>query len=181
MFAFKCIERKNGDREACSSSFLYIVCCILESRGCVWLYNCIMLNQLSRWRKNAMLKWCKIKAEEKSMNTLLQEFYKGKIQPGQEAITEEQKRIWTSLLRIKMHCWITKKDRPSLTWQVWADSVQCRQEGWELPGGFPAVNNYKAVVQCPATRRSSYLSRLSNATTRVKIMRLIEMISKSLM
>ena len=25
------------------------------------------------------------------MNTLLQEFYKGKIQPGQEAITEEQK------------------------------------------------------------------------------------------
>ena len=26
------------------------------------------------------------------MNTLLQEFYKGKIQPGQEAITEEQKK-----------------------------------------------------------------------------------------
>lgn len=26
------------------------------------------------------------------MNTLLQEFYKGKIQPGQEVITEEQKK-----------------------------------------------------------------------------------------
>lgn len=49
-------------------------------------------------------------------------------------------------------------------------------------GGFPAEKSYKTVVQWLLhDGHLTYLSRLSKATTRVKIMRLIEMISKSLM